>query len=105
MDLEQDFILRQEVFSKVSRLNARRQEVLIMRFGLDGKGWMTLEEIAQHLKLTRERVRQIEASALRQLRHPCFGNSLKSFIGEEGKELRIRTKLEWLYQGKSVEAA
>ena len=54
-----------------------------MRFGLDGKEPMTLEEIGEVYELTRERIRQIEAKALRKLRHPSRAKTLKIFLEDE----------------------
>jgi RNA polymerase sigma factor (sigma-70 family) len=49
-------------------LNAREQAVVVLRYGLDGRGSKTLEEVSRHLGVTRERVRQLEMRALRKLR-------------------------------------
>jgi RNA polymerase primary sigma factor len=62
--------LRENVQDVVeARLPPREQEVLRMRFGLDGNEGRTLKQIADELEISRERVRQIEARALRRLRH------------------------------------
>ena len=56
---------------------------MILRFGLkDGKP-RTLEEVGQHFNVTRERIRQIEAKALRKLRHPTRSDRLRSFLDSE----------------------
>ncbi|MBF1095912.1 MAG: RNA polymerase sigma factor RpoD, partial [Solobacterium sp.] len=61
-------------------LTDREQQVLILRFGLkDGKP-RTLEEVGQHFNVTRERIRQIEAKALRKLKHPSRSKRLKDFF-------------------------
>jgi RNA polymerase primary sigma factor len=61
-------------------LTPREEKVLRMRFGIGEKSEHTLEEVGQDFKVTRERIRQIEAKALRKLRHPRRSNQIKSFI-------------------------
>ena len=75
------YILLQEQIEDVfTCLTDREQQVLILRFGLkDGKP-RTLEEVGQHFNVTRERIRQIEAKALRKLRHPSRSKKLKDFL-------------------------
>jgi RNA polymerase primary sigma factor len=69
------------VSSALSVLTDREREVLQMRFGLlDGMDH-TLEEVGQHFKVTRERIRQIEAKALRKLRHPTRSRQLRDYLG------------------------
>jgi RNA polymerase primary sigma factor len=75
------FTLLQEQLSKVlSTLPAREQEVLKMRFGLDDGYSLTLEEVGLYFNVTRERIRQIEAKALRRLRHPKRSRKLKDYL-------------------------
>jgi RNA polymerase primary sigma factor len=64
----------------LSTLTAREEKVLRMRFGIGEKYDHTLEEVGQDFDVTRERIRQIEAKALRKLRHPSRAKKLKSFI-------------------------
>ncbi len=64
----------------LSTLTAREEKVLRMRFGIGEKYDRTLEEVGQDFEVTRERIRQIEAKALRKLRHPSRANKLKSFL-------------------------
>jgi RNA polymerase primary sigma factor len=59
-------------------LSAREQEVLTLRFGLDGSDHRTLEQVSRHFGLTRERVRQIEAKALTKLRLALHDTDLQS---------------------------
>ena len=61
-------------------LNAREQQILELRYGLRDGEPRTLEEIGQHYEVTRERIRQIEAKALRKLRHPTRKNKLEGFL-------------------------
>ncbi|MDR2608644.1 MAG: RNA polymerase sigma factor RpoD [Treponema sp.] len=75
------FTLLQEQLSGVlSTLPAREQEVLKMRFGLDDGYSLTLEEVGLYFNVTRERIRQIEAKALRRLRHPRRSRKLKDYL-------------------------
>ncbi len=64
----------------LSTLTAREEKVLRMRFGIGEKFDRTLEEVGQDFEVTRERIRQIEAKALRKLRHPSRAKKLKSFL-------------------------
>ena len=63
-------------------LTAREAKVLRMRFGIDMNTDHTLEEVGKQFDVTRERIRQIEAKALRKLRHPSRSEQLKSFLDE-----------------------
>jgi len=67
----------------LSTLTAREAKVLRMRFGIDMNTDHTLEEVGKQFDVTRERIRQIEAKALRKLRHPTRAEHLRSFLGEE----------------------
>lgn len=64
----------------LSTLTSREEKVLRMRFGIGEESDHTLEEVGQDFNVTRERIRQIEAKALRKLRHPSRSNKLKSFV-------------------------
>ncbi len=73
-------ILREQVRSSLDKLSERERQVLELRFGLvDGKDH-TLEEVSQYFDVTRERIRQIEAKALRKLRHPSQSRDLRKFL-------------------------
>lgn len=75
-------ILKEEIKSVLSTLQPREQQVLKLRFGLiDGTSY-TLEEVGKRFNVTRERIRQIEAKALRKLRHPSRAKKLKDFMTE-----------------------
>ncbi|MDY0372359.1 MAG: RNA polymerase sigma factor RpoD, partial [Sphaerochaetaceae bacterium] len=75
------FTLLQEQLQEVlETLPPREQEVLKMRFGLEDGYSLTLEEVGLYFEVTRERIRQIEAKALRRLRHPKRSRRLKDFI-------------------------
>jgi RNA polymerase primary sigma factor len=74
-------ILRQEKIDEVlNSLGPREARVLRLRYGLDGGRSYTLEEVGMKFGLTRERIRQIEGKALRQLRHPHMARILKDYI-------------------------
>ena len=64
----------------MSHKPSRRQRILRMRFGIGGGTDHTLEEVAQVFGVTRERIRQIEAKALKKLRHPIHGRKLATFV-------------------------
>lgn len=74
--------LRESTQSVLSSLTAREAKVLRMRFGIDMNTDHTLEEVGKQFDVTRERIRQIEAKALRKLRHPTRSEHLRSFIDE-----------------------
>lgn len=73
-------LLREDLESVLETLTARERDVLKLRYGLDDGRMKTLEEIGQIFNVTRERIRQIEAKALRKLRHPNRNSVLKEYI-------------------------
>jgi RNA polymerase primary sigma factor len=75
-------ILAEQIRQVLHTLPAREQKVIRMRFGLDDGYAQTLEEVGYQFKVTRERIRQIEAKALRRLRHPSRSKKLKDYIVE-----------------------
>ena len=75
--------LREATLSVLDSLTAREAKVLRMRFGIDMNTDHTLEEVGKQFDVTRERIRQIEAKALRKLRHPSRSDPLRSFIDTE----------------------
>ena len=74
--------LREATRSVLGGLTAREAKVLRMRFGIDMNTDHTLEEVGKQFDVTRERIRQIEAKALRKLRHPSRSEHLRSFLDE-----------------------
>ncbi len=81
MDSAARQMLREQVQSALTSLSDREREVLELRFGLkDGKDH-TLEEVSNFFDVTRERIRQIEAKALRKLRHPSRSRQLRDYLG------------------------
>jgi RNA polymerase primary sigma factor len=80
MDAAAREMLREQVKNALAVLSERERQVLELRFGLvDGKDH-TLEEVGQHFNVTRERIRQIEAKALRKLRHPTRSRHLRDYL-------------------------
>ena len=81
MDMAAREILREQVQHALEGLSERERQVLELRFGLvDGKDH-TLEEVSRFFNVTRERIRQIEAKALRKLRHPARSRQLRDYLG------------------------
>ena len=73
-------LLKEQLLEAMSSLTPREEKVLRLRFGLDDGRQRTLEEVGHEFKVTRERIRQIEAKALRKLRHPSRSKKLKDYI-------------------------
>ena len=73
-------LLKEQVQEVLSTLTPREQKVLRLRFGLEDGRSRTLEEVGREFNVTRERIRQIEAKALRKLRHPSRSKKLKDFL-------------------------
>jgi len=81
MDAASREMLREQIKNTLAVLSQREREVLELRFGLlDGKDH-TLEEVGNYFNVTRERIRQIEAKALRKLRHPTRSRNLRDYLG------------------------
>ncbi len=73
-------LLREDLEGVLATLSPRERDVLRLRYGIDDGRMKTLEEIGQIFDVTRERIRQIEAKALRKLRHPNRNGVLKEYI-------------------------
>lgn len=73
-------LLKEQLTEVLSTLTTREQNVLRLRFGLDDGRARTLEEVGREFQVTRERIRQIEAKALRKLRHPSRSRKLKDYL-------------------------
>jgi len=73
-------LLKEQLSEVLSTLTDREQKVLILRFGLEDGRSRTLEEVGKEFNVTRERIRQIEAKALRKLRHPSRSRKLKDYL-------------------------
>ena len=82
MDAAARDMLKEQVQTALAALSERERQVLELRFGLiDGKDH-TLEEVSRYFNVTRERIRQIEAKALRKLRHPTRSRHLREYLGD-----------------------
>ncbi len=79
-----DSLLSQELGVQIERvlatLSPKEQQILRLRFGIGADGEHTLEEVGERFSVTRERIRQIEAKALKKLRHPLRGRALRAFV-------------------------
>jgi RNA polymerase primary sigma factor len=82
MDAAVREMLREQVQHALDGLTERERDVLELRFGLKDGREHTLEEVSRYFDVTRERIRQIEAKALRKLRHPGRGSELKDYLGD-----------------------
>ena len=73
-------LLKEQLVDVLSTLTPREEKVLKLRFGIEDGRTRTLEEVGKEFHVTRERIRQIEAKALRKLRHPSRSKKLKDFL-------------------------
>ena len=73
-------LLREQLNEVLATLTPREAKVLSLRFGIEDGHPRTLEEVGKEFNVTRERIRQIEAKALRKLRHPSRNKKLKDFL-------------------------
>ena len=73
-------LLKQQLHNLLNELTERERRIMILRFGLEDGRSRTLEEVGSEFHVTRERIRQIEAKALRKLRHPSRSRKLKDFL-------------------------
>lgn len=78
--------LKEQTAAVLQSLTPREEQVIRLRFGIGDGNEHTLEEVGQRFSVTRERIRQIEAKALRKLRHPSRSRKLKAFLEANGKE-------------------
>lgn len=79
-DMASFTLLKEQLMEVLDTLTPREEKVLRLRFGLDDGKARTLEEVGREFNVTRERIRQIEAKALRKLRHPSRSKKLKDFL-------------------------
>ena len=85
-DAVNNAMLREQLMSVLSTLTPREERVLRLRYGLDDGKTRTLEEVGKEFAVTRERIRQIEAKALRKLRHPSKLKKLRDDLSDEDEE-------------------
>jgi RNA polymerase primary sigma factor len=77
-------MLREKMEKVLDSLTFREREIIKLRYGIGDGYTYTLEEVGRRFKVTRERVRQIEAKALRKLQHPIRARKLEGFLDESG---------------------
>ena len=82
-------LLKEQLVEVLDTLTDREQKVLRLRFGLDDGRARTLEEVGKEFNVTRERIRQIEAKALRKLRHPSRSRKLKDYLDYESADAGV----------------
>ena len=75
--------LKRQTAHVLRTLSPREESIIKMRFGLEDGSERTLEEVGQNFRLTRERIRQIEAKALRKMRHPSRSQKLRAFLDDD----------------------
>jgi RNA polymerase primary sigma factor len=87
MDMTSFNLLKDRLGDVLCSLNERERQVLELRFGIGDGNARTLEEVGQQFRVTRERIRQIEAKALRKMRHPTRLKQLDGFLEMNGLDL------------------
>lgn len=86
-------LLSERINDTLKTLTSREETVIRMYFGVDDGKRHTLEEVGQYFNLTRERIRQIKAKALRKLRHPVRSNRFRDFLNEDSENIAFCTEL------------
>ncbi len=80
LELASQELLKSQIGDALDKLTERERRIIILRFGLDDGRFRTLEEVGRDFGITRERIRQIEAKALRKLRHPSYSRKLRGYL-------------------------
>jgi RNA polymerase primary sigma factor len=80
LELASQQLLRSQIGDALDKLTERERRIIILRFGLEDGRFRTLEEVGREFGITRERIRQIEAKALRKLRHPTYSRKLRGYL-------------------------
>ena len=86
-DIAMQNMLKEQLMSVLETLTPREQKVIRLRYGLDDAHTRTLEEVGREFSVTRERIRQIEAKALRKLRHPSKLKRLRDDLSDDEEEI------------------
>ncbi|MGI8642834.1 MAG: RNA polymerase sigma factor RpoD, partial [Thermomicrobiales bacterium] len=80
IELASQHLLKSQIGDALEKLTERERKIVVLRYGLEDGRYRTLEEVGREFGITRERIRQIEAKALRKLRHPTFSRKLKGYL-------------------------
>jgi RNA polymerase primary sigma factor len=80
LELASQELLKMQICDALSKLTERERKIIVLRFGLEDGRFRTLEEVGREFGITRERIRQIEAKALRKLRHPSYSRKLRGYL-------------------------
>jgi RNA polymerase primary sigma factor len=80
LELASHELLKTQICDALSKLTERERKIIVLRFGLEDGRFRTLEEVGREFGITRERIRQIEAKALRKLRHPSYSRKLRGYL-------------------------
>ena len=80
IELASQQLLKTQIGDALDKLTDRERKIVVLRYGLEDGRYRTLEEVGREFGITRERIRQIEAKALRKLRHPTFSRKLRGYL-------------------------
>jgi RNA polymerase primary sigma factor len=80
LELASHQLLKSQISDALNKLTDRERKIIVLRFGLEDGKFRTLEEVGREFGITRERIRQIEAKALRKLRHPSYSRKLRGYL-------------------------
>jgi RNA polymerase primary sigma factor len=80
IELASQELLKTQISDALEKLTERERKIIVLRFGLEDGRFRTLEEVGREFGITRERIRQIEAKALRKLRHPSYSRKLRGYL-------------------------
>jgi len=80
VELASHQLLKMQIAEALDKLSERERRIIVLRFGLEDGRFRTLEEVGREFGITRERIRQIEAKALRKLRHPSYSRQLRGYL-------------------------
>jgi RNA polymerase primary sigma factor len=80
LEIASQQLLKSQISEALDKLTERERKIIVLRFGLNDGKFRTLEEVGREFGITRERIRQIEAKALRKLRHPTYSRKLRGYL-------------------------